>query len=369
MRREMAGVTALGGILLFLSGRRNAGVVLGLTAAALRWWPAKGQSFAGQAVVITGGSRGLGLALAEALLHEGAKVAILARDEAELERARLLLVERTGYRPITVPCDITDRAGLATVLPRVSRAFGRVDMLINNAGAMVVGPFDRTQRADFEALMDLHVHAVVSATQAVLPVFRRQGGGRIVNICSIGGRIAVPHLSAYCAAKFALAGLSETLAAELASENIQMTTVYPGLMRTGSAIQIQTAGQTEKEFAWFALGAALPGLAVAPERAAQRILDAARHGDAQVVFPSSAKLALFARTHFPETFALMSRTAARLFPPGGSGERRRGAESARTLAQRFWFKPIQAMARRAESRWNQQAVAPTPAPQETPKPD
>ncbi|HZZ58222.1 MAG TPA: SDR family oxidoreductase [Opitutaceae bacterium] len=354
MRRELAGVAALGAAAMLLCGRRKSAGVLGLAFAGLRWWPDPGESFAGQSVVITGGSRGLGLALAEAFLLEGAKVALLARDEPELERARALLIERTGHHPITVPCDVTDRAGLATVLPRVSRAFGRVDILVNNAGAMVVGPFDRTRRADFESLMDIHVHAVVSATQAVMPVFRRQGGGRIVNICSVGGKIAVPHLSAYCAAKFALAGLSETMAAELAGRRIQVTTVFPGLMRTGSAIHAETFGQPEKEFTWFALGAILPGLSVSAEGAARRILNAVRYGDTEVVFPSSAKLAVFARTHYPELFAFVCRRAAKYFPAARAGLRSSGAASAAALDRRFWFKPIRILAERAERRWNQQ---------------
>jgi len=137
----------------------------------------------------------------------------------------------------------------------------------------------------------------------VLPSMRRQGGGRIVNISSIGGRIAVPHLLPYSASKFALVGLSDGLRAELARDGILVTTVCPGLMRIGSPLNASFKGQRAKEYAWFAVGGSLPLVSIRAESAARQILRACPRGDAELVITLKARLAIVARTVAPELFS------------------------------------------------------------------
>ncbi|HZB47373.1 MAG TPA: SDR family oxidoreductase, partial [Pyrinomonadaceae bacterium] len=185
--------------------------------------------FRGKTVLITGGSRGLGLVLAREFADEGANVALCARDNEELERARQDLAAR-GARVFAFPCDVTDRAQVKELVEVVERHFGGIDVLVNNAGTIQVGPVEVMTLEDYEQAMNVHFWAPLYATLAVLPEMRRRGEGRIVNISSIGGKISVPHLVPYSASKFALVGLSDGLRAELAKDNVVVTTVCPGLM-------------------------------------------------------------------------------------------------------------------------------------------
>jgi short-subunit dehydrogenase len=352
VRRELALLTGLTSLALLARRERTLGAVLGLGALALHFFPGT-YSFRNRAVVITGGSRGLGLALAEEFLRAGARVALLARDSDELDRARALVLEKVAGDIITLSCDVTKHAELARSLEQVQGVFGAIDILVNNAGIMTVGPFESMERPDFAGLLELQVHSIVDAVQLLLPQFRANGGGRIVNICSIGGQIAVPHMSAYCAAKFALAGLSASLNAELARYGVNVTTVFPGLMRTGSTGQVTVKGDHEKEFAWFAAGAGVPGLSVSARYAARKILAGVRGGDSQVVFPSTSRLAHLAQANFPELFALVLQQAARFFPHGQSTEGRTGAESRTWLQNQPWFGPLRLLSEKAEKEYNQ----------------
>src|SRR5204862_108983 len=137
------------------------------------------------------------------------------------------------------------------------------------------------------------------ATCAVLPQMRARRDGRIVNISSIGGRVGIPHLVPYSASKFALVGLSEGLRAELAKDNIIVTTVCPGLMRTGSPRNATFKGRHRAEYAWFSISDALPVLTMSAERAAQKIVTACKRGDAELVLTIQAKLAAMFHGLFP----------------------------------------------------------------------
>ena len=161
----------------------------------------------------------------------------------------------------------------------VTRHYGRIDILINNAGIMVVAPVETLTRADFERVMAVNFWGVLNPTLEVLPGMRARGTGRIVNITSIGGKIAVPHLLPYSCAKFAAVGLSEGLRAELADTGISVTTVVPGLMRTGSHLNAEFGGEQEAEYRWFALGASAPyPMAIGADRAARLIVRAIKRG-------------------------------------------------------------------------------------------
>jgi short-subunit dehydrogenase len=178
------------------------------------------------------------------------------------------------------------------LVAEVEARLGPVDILINNAGTITVGPFETMTASDFEEAMKLHFWAALYTSWAVLPSMRERGGGRIVNISSIGGKMPVPHLAPYCASKFALVGLSESMRPELAKDNIWVTTVCPGLMRTGSPRNVGVKGKYQAEYAWFKLGDSLPGISMNVRRAARQIVSAAEYGDGEVILSLPAKLAI-----------------------------------------------------------------------------
>ena len=134
-------------------------------------------------------------------------MALLARDQNQLDKARDELV-RTGGDVFTISCDLLERAQVETAVQKVVNHFGGLDVLINNAGIIEVGPLDHMQRESFERALNVHFWAPLDLTIKAIPHLRRSGNGRIVNIASIGGKVAVPHLAPYCASKFALVGLS-----------------------------------------------------------------------------------------------------------------------------------------------------------------
>ncbi len=355
LRREISTLllATAGALALRRPSRLAAGLALG--AAALRWWPSAGRDLRNRVVLITGGSRGLGLALAECFLSHGAFVALLARDEDELQRAEARLNRVYPGHILTAACDVTEAAEFGRALRKVRRMLGRVDILINNAGIISVGPLETMTREDFDKMLELSVHAVVQTTQQVRPMFLERGGGHVVNICSVGGKVGVPHMAAYCAGKFALSGLSTTMAAELGAENIYVTTVYPGVMRVGSPIQGEFKGDPRREYGWFATGSLVPGLSISAKGAASRIVDAVRQRDAEVMFPLSARAAAFGEANFPEISALLRGRAARFFPDGGDESITRGMDSRDWLEERWWFRPFRKWPRRLERRWNQTA--------------
>lgn len=291
----------------------------------------------GRVALITGGSRGLGLVLARRLLDEGCSVAICARDQAELDAAgRDLAAHATlESRILTVPCDVTDRTQVAALFQRIRDELGDVDLLINNAGVIAMGPQQEMTVEDYDLAMRVHFWASLYCTLEALPAMRRRRSGRIVNIASIGGKVPVPHLAPYCASKFALVGLSGALRPEAARDNVFITTVCPGLMRTGSHVNATFKGQHEREYAWFKwMG--LTG-AVAAEHAAERIIRAAQRGDAEVVIGLTALAAARFHNLAPEWASDALTLANRLLPgPGGIGRsyaKGRESESRRTRSR------------------------------------
>lgn len=283
------------------SSRRSSHPLLtlaGLALAAYGWsrWRRDPKYFAGKVVVIAGGSRGLGLVIARLLRAEGARLALVARDVDELARAQ----EELGTDEVlTVPCDLSQPAQITDAVAAVARRFGRIDALFNVAGMIQAGPLQNMLPADFEEEMQLHFWGNFHLTWETLPYLRRQGGGRIVNVASIGGKIAVPHLAPYSASKFALVGLSNALGIELAREGIRVTTVAPGLLRTGSHINAKFKGQHTKEFDWFSTSDNIPGISVSAEHAARLIVEAARVGQPSLTFPLQMRAAEIAQAVFP----------------------------------------------------------------------
>ena len=283
----------------------------------------------GKVVVITG-ARGLALNMARQLGAEGARILLAARDQGELDRARDELRDGRGDVS-TFCCDLMDRQQAEELVEQAVKRYGSIDVLINNAGVMQVAPIEHMALSDFEEAMAVHFWAPLHTMLAAIPHMRRQGAGRIVNISSIGGRIGVPHLAPYCASKFALTGVSDAFRAELAKDNICVTTVLPGLMRTGSPFNAWFKGRHRDEFAWFAVSDSIPGMTIDAARAAWQVLDACRHGDAELVITWPARLAIIANAIAPEAVALGLSTANRLLPgptdKESGNERRSGWQS------------------------------------------
>jgi short-subunit dehydrogenase len=278
-------------------------------------------SFRDRVVVITGGSRGLGLVLARKLADEGAFLVLCARDATELDEALKDLRERTEFVEAYV-CDLTQPAEIGRLFQRIRHEIGAVDVLINNAGVIQVGPVETMTLDDFHEAMLLHFWAPLLCMWQVLPGMRRRGQGRIINISSIGGEIGLPHLAPYCASKFALNGLSQTFSAELAKDGIYVTTVCPGLMRTGSARNASFKGQHRAEYTWFSISDAMPLITMSAECAARRILSACRYGRAKITLSLPAKAGVLMNTIAPHLTGELARIAAHMLPqPGGIGRK------------------------------------------------
>jgi NAD(P)-dependent dehydrogenase (short-subunit alcohol dehydrogenase family) len=292
-----------------------AGIAFGMGLAARVAPPRKAEAdLRGAVALVTGGSRGLGLALSRELAQQGCRLAICARDELELEAARIDL-QRFGAEVLATPCDVSDQAQVAAMVEAVTRHYGRIDILINNAGIIVVAPVETLSRADFERVMAINFWGVLNPTLEVLPGMRAREAGRIVNITSIGGKIAVPHLLPYTCAKFAAVGLSEGLRAELADTGISVTTVVPGLMRTGSHLHAEFGGEQQAEYRWFALNASAPyPIAIGADRAARLIVRAVKRDQAECTYPISAVVAARLSGLLPTTTTNVLTLVDRLLP-------------------------------------------------------
>ena len=289
------------------------GLIVGASLVAREMRRRRALDLEDRVVLITGGSRGLGLLMAREFGRLGARVILAARDEAELQRAQHDLRTQDISATILVADIATESQAQRVVADAVER-HGRLDVLVNNAGVITVGPVDHMTVADFEEAMATHFWGPLHTMFAAIPHMRRSGGGRIVNISSIGGRIGLPHLAPYCASKFALTGVSMAMRAELARDKILVTTVCPGLMRTGSPFNAWFKGRYREEFAWFAIADSLPVISIDGRRAATKIVDAARHGDCELVVTWPARVAIAAAALAPHTFAHAMQLVNRALP-------------------------------------------------------
>ncbi len=259
----------------------------------------------GDVALITGGSRGLGLALAHRFGRAGLRLVLAARDEHELEIARDTLLRSGDVANeddiLLVVCDITDYDQCAGLVASAIATFGRLDCLINNAGIIEVGPIEDQALETFELTMQTNFFGALHTIYAAMPHMLGRGSGAIVNIASIGGKIPVPHMLPYVAAKFALAGFSEGLHAELFHKGVRVTTVCPGLLRSGGENHAKFVGNAEEERAWFDLGAKTPLVAADVNHAANRIYNATQAGRAEITITPQAWLAARVFGLAPET--------------------------------------------------------------------
>jgi short-subunit dehydrogenase len=317
---------------------------------------------------VTGGSRGLGLVLARELGLRGMRVVILARDEEELERARASL-DADGIDATALPCDVTDEDGMETLVADVEENVGPVDLLVNNAGIIQVGPAEAMSLDDYRRAMDVMFWGALHAAEAVLPRMRARRRGTVVNVTSIGAAVGVPHLAPYDAAKFALRGWSEALGAEEARNGVSVLTIVPGLMRTGSFGHALVKGRRYAEASVFSLSASLPLLTVSAEYAASRIVRAVESGERFVVIGTPAKLLRLGHALFPGTVVRTLGLVNRLLPLAEPGARDQIALPSEIFRRGLARSLLTRLGDRAARRYNEEPdEAPEPEPSASPGP-
>jgi short-subunit dehydrogenase len=315
---------------------------------------------AGEVAVVTGASRGLGLLLATELARRGARLLICAREQGELDRAADRLRE-LGAEVAAVTGDVTDPDFAPQLVDAARERYGRLDIVISNAGIIKVGPVQSTTAADYEAAVATMALAPVRLALAALPVMQAQGHGRIVTITSLGGKLGVPHMLPYSTAKFAAVGFSEGLRAELGRGPVTVTTVVPGLMRTGSHENAEFAGKRDEEFTWFGLGASLPVLSMDAERAARQIVAGVAQRRSEIFLTPAGQIVSRVAQVVPELTTTVLHAVQNLALPDPDGEaagvrgrRLRGTLPAPVLG------PLTSLGRAAAARFNQVSREPGP---------
>ncbi len=231
------------------------------------------RSLTGKVVAITGGARGIGRATAAALIAQGARVAIGDIDVALAERT----ASELGAGTVGLALDVTDRASFADFLDAVETSVGPLDVLINNAGIMPIGPFVAETDAAAKSLVDINLHGVIFGSKLALERFLPRGRGHLVNIASVAGKAGFPGGATYCATKHAVVGLSEAIRAEVRGTGIDVSIVMPVVVNTELGSGLQDSRGVEK---------------VEPEDVAAAIVEALQTGRVDVYVPKSVK-ALF----------------------------------------------------------------------------
>ena len=186
------------------------------------------RSLFGKVAVVTGGARGIGAALVRLLAAEGARVAVADLDGGT---ARALATE-IGPQAAGFAVDVTDRRAFTALLDEVEARMGPIDVLVNNAGIMPLGPFEQETEASVVRQLEVNLHAVIHGTQEAVRRMRPRGTGHIVNVASSAGRAGIPGGATYSACKFGVVGLSEAVRAELRRSGVEVTVVMPGLVDT-----------------------------------------------------------------------------------------------------------------------------------------
>ncbi|MFD9483037.1 SDR family NAD(P)-dependent oxidoreductase [Streptomyces sp. NPDC059991] len=272
----------------------------------------------GQSALVTGGSRGLGLLIAARLAVRGCQVTIVARDADELRRGAQWIEQHTGVAAGTQVCDVRDASAVAETVRRVSADQNGLDVVVANAGVIQVAPVTALDATAFQDAMETIFGGAVQVSLAALPHLRESaGGGRLALIGSVGALLAVPHLLPYSCAKAAVGALGEGLRSELAGTGVSVTTVHPGLMRTGSHLQAEFGGDASREFAWFSGLAGAPVISMDAERAAERVVRALERRRTRLVLTPAARAASLAHGVAPTVVTRLGGVANRFLPGGG----------------------------------------------------
>lgn len=297
--------------------------------------------------VVTGASRGLGLLLAAELGRRGYDLVVCARSAEGLEiAAQRLRGPETQVH--AVPADVSIAADVERLMAAAVERFGRIDVLVNNAGVIQVGPLAALTVEHFAQALDVMLWGAIHTTFAALPQLRQSPRPVILNVTSIGGKVPAPHLLPYSTAKFAAVGFSEGLRVALAQEGISVTTAVPGLMRTGSPRNALFTGDAAAEYRWFAAADSVPLLSMDAERAARRMVSAALRGRPEVILTPAAKLAVRAHGVAPGLTTRAMSVAERLLPSGSPGPLVPGHA---TGPQPAWFRAVTGLTRRAARRF------------------
>ncbi|MEU4347968.1 SDR family NAD(P)-dependent oxidoreductase [Streptomyces sp. NPDC023838] len=323
-------------------------------------------SLSGHSALVTGGSRGLGLLIAARLAHRGCRVTILARDAEELQRAAQWIEDRTGAAVGTEVCDVREAAAVAETVGRVSAEQHGLDVVVANAGVIQVAPVTALDAPVFQDAMSTIFGGAVHVSLAALPHLRESpDGGRLAVIGSVGALLSVPHLLPYSCAKAAVGALGEGLRSELAGTGVSVTTVHPGLMRTGSHGQAEFGGQASREFGWFSAIAGTPVVSMDAERAAERIVRAMERRRTRLVLTPAAHAASLAHGVAPTLVVRLSGLANRLLPDApdtGEEAGMRQGHSLQGAPRKAWAERIRrwgsALNDRAARRYNE--VVPGP---------
>lgn len=308
-----------------LAGAATVGVAALATAALASAWRGRASRLRGKTVLITGSSRGLGLAMAQEFGRRGARIVLTARDPDELERARTLLLRQAGVdgpeEVLVLSADLRNPEEAERLIQRVTNTWGQIDVLVNNAGVITVGPVENQTLQDFRDVMDANFFTGLHCTLAVLPQMLARQDGTIVNIASIGGKVAVPHLLPYTASKFAEVGFSEGLHAELRHKGVHVLTVCPGLMRTGSHVNALFSGDAEKEYRWFSMGATTPLISISARQAARKIVRAVITRATEIaITPQAIVMARLAQVSPEVTGRVMSLINHRILPEASASK-------------------------------------------------
>jgi NAD(P)-dependent dehydrogenase (short-subunit alcohol dehydrogenase family) len=302
---------------------------------------------------VFGGSRGLGLLVARELLQRGHTTVVLARDEDTLGEAVGLLREAVPDGAVHgLVCDVADRHQVGEAIGRIEREIGPLENVFAVAGLIDVEPTEAVSLDDVLEAVSVMTMGPVHVALTALPHLRRRGKGRIGIVTSIGGEVSPPHLLPYATAKFGAVGFSDGLVAALQGSGVTATTVVPGLMRTGAHVAARLGGQPEKEYAWFAPAASLPGLSIDAERAARRIVDGVLAGRARVTLTPLAWVGVRVRGLAPGTTARLMGLVDSVLP--GPGDRRKA--TGRELSDRPGHGVLDALTtlgERARARFNE----------------
>ena len=222
--------------------------------------------------IVTGASEGIGLATARYLAAQGAKVVLAARSAGKLHD-----LERELPGALAIPTDMRRPHDIQDLMDMTMERYGRIDILINNAGQGVYGTVETTEVEALEEIMELNVYAVLRAMQAVIPIMRKQGGGTIVNISSMVSKMYIPGLAFYASTKYALNAISLTARAELAADNIVVSVIYPKMTATNFGVHAIGARQDERT-----TGQRTPNIDM-PEDVAAKIGELIRSGEAEAM--------------------------------------------------------------------------------------
>lgn len=201
----------------------------------------------GKVALITGGGTGIGRACALAFAREGAKIAVAGRRREPLE-AVVHEIESAGGKALALTCDVTQTASVAAALSQSERQFGRLDTIVNNAGAVVVATAEHTSDEDWQKVIAANLTGTFLVSRAALPLLRKAGGGSIVNIGSVLGLVARKERAAYCAAKAGVSGLTRAMAVDHAKDRIRVNCICPTIVETELGMQsIRQAPNAEAE--------------------------------------------------------------------------------------------------------------------------